>query len=265
MRAILLAAGMGSRLKEYTVNKPKAMLEFGEQSLATIQLDKLRKLGVRDVAVVGGHCQKKLDVLGIPVFVNSAYKTTNMIESLVNAKEWLTEDTMIVYGDIWCSSDALQMIMDCHHNDALAVDSEWRDYWHFRYGSLDTDLEQLEIDQGGFVRALGRELDSSETITHRYVGLIKLSQRTLRKMFAIYEARCAANLVWRASGMTPRQGYLTDILDEMIHQQCCDIKAVDIKRRWLEFDTNEDYEKVVSLLRNGTLCHVCPYVNSMHE
>ena len=55
MKAIILAAGMGSRLKPLTDSMPKCMLEIAGKPLLHHQISTLRRAGVRNIIVVGGY------------------------------------------------------------------------------------------------------------------------------------------------------------------------------------------------------------------
>lgn len=253
MKAIILAAGMGTRLKKYTHNKPKVMLPLFKQTLAHWHIENLTKAGIDEIAFVGGFCIETLVELGYPVFENRNFGSTNMIESLMCAESWLDDDVLIVYGDIWLAENAILQILESVEKNVLAVDSCWRDYWKFRYDRFDFDLEQLEVNDKGVVTALGRDIDSPEQMAARYVGAIKLEKSNLHALLNYYHGKVAGGSAWHASGKVGRQGYMTDILDELIQNQNIRLYAEDIGKNWLEFDTNQDYERVLQAHKTGQL------------
>ena len=52
MKALILAAGLGSRLKKHTENLPKCMLDFGGKTLLQRQLDVYKKCGIKDISLI---------------------------------------------------------------------------------------------------------------------------------------------------------------------------------------------------------------------
>lgn len=56
MKAVILAAGLGERLRPMTDDRPKAMVPLGDRPLVAYTLDALRRVGLTEIAVVGGYC-----------------------------------------------------------------------------------------------------------------------------------------------------------------------------------------------------------------
>ncbi len=109
MQAIILAAGMGKRLGEYTKNNTKCMVPVNGTPLIDRTLNQLSKLGLNRVVIVVGYEGKKLmDYLGternglkIEYVNNPIYDKTNNIYSLALAKEQLQEDdTILIESDL---------------------------------------------------------------------------------------------------------------------------------------------------------------------
>ena len=109
MQAIILAAGMGRRLGEYTHDNTKCMLEVNGVRLIDRALDTLNSIGVsRVVLVVGYKGQNVKDYVGpeykgTPVVYvdNPVYDRTNNIYSLYLAKDYmLEEDTLLLESDL---------------------------------------------------------------------------------------------------------------------------------------------------------------------
>ena len=65
MNPIILAAGLGSRLGPYTKEKPKAMLEFANQTLLGRLIKKFQNFGITDITIVTGYKSDKIDFPGI--------------------------------------------------------------------------------------------------------------------------------------------------------------------------------------------------------
>ena len=100
MQAIILAAGMGKRLKELTSNKTKCMVKVNGVSLIDRMLHQIEKYSLNRIVIVvgyeGQHLMDYIGTLGIKtpiIFVNNPiYDKTNNIYSLALAKDYLKED-----------------------------------------------------------------------------------------------------------------------------------------------------------------------------
>ena len=138
MQAIILAAGMGKRLKELSRNAAKCMVEVNGITLIQRTLDQLDGLGLSRIVVVAGHKGEKLkafiQTLGIRtpiVYVdNDIYFKTNNIYSLYLAREYLAaEDTLLLECDIIFEPAALKRLLADPYPNLVLVDryASWMD------------------------------------------------------------------------------------------------------------------------------------------
>ena len=99
MKVIILAAGQGTRLRPYTNNKPKCMVELKGKPLLHHQLDAIKQSGIdsKNIALVGGYLQERLDAPLIQQYRNDLYDQTNMVATLFSALEFMTpgEDLLL--------------------------------------------------------------------------------------------------------------------------------------------------------------------------
>ncbi len=254
MKAIILAAGQGTRLKKYTENLPKGMLEFRGKTLIERQIETYRECGIKDIVIVTGYAADKIKYAGVKYYHNYRFADTNMVESLMAAKEEFDEDVIVSYSDIIFEKRLLEGMMRSDEDFACAVDDNWKDYWQFRYGRIDFDTESLVIDSEGNIKELGLENSPMERIDARYIGLLKFSKKGLERIIQImnraykkFEAR-----PWQQSGKTVRKAYMTDLLNAII-ESGGKVRAVRFENGWLEFDTNEDYEKFNNIIVNDLI------------
>ena len=114
MKAIILAAGRGSRMKNLTDDQPKCLVEMRGKPLLDWQLTALREAGVDQIAIVTGYKGELLMGRGLVEFHNSRWAETNVVSSLACARDWLQAEPCIVsYSDIFYSAQAVQSLMDC--------------------------------------------------------------------------------------------------------------------------------------------------------
>ena len=112
MKAIILAAGRGSRMKNLTDERPKCMVELHGKSLLEWQLQALREAGVDDIAIVTGYKREMFSQWKLKEFHNPRWAETNMVSSLACAYEWLEAEPCIVsYSDIFYDATAVTSLM----------------------------------------------------------------------------------------------------------------------------------------------------------
>ena len=250
MKAVILAAGKGTRMGKYTQNLPKGMLNFNGKTLIERQIETLRSAGIEDIAIVTGYEANKINYENIKYFHNAKFDTTNMVESLMCAKEFIkNSDVLICYSDILYTKELVQKCMESNNNVGVVVDEDWKKLWKLRYGKVDFDLESLNVKDGK-ITELGKEVETSENLNYRYVGMIKFSTEGVDELFDIYNSRKGKN--WTQSGKNFEQGYMTDILCEIINSGY-DVNAIVTKGNWLEFDTSEDYEIMLDASLNNKI------------
>ena len=138
MQAIILAAGMGKRLKELTQNSTKCMVKVNGQTLIERMLSQLEARDFsRIVIVVGYEGQKLIDYIStlnvkkpIVYVENPIYDKTNNIYSLSLAKEYLCEeDTMLFESDLIFEDSVIDVLLDDPRDTLALVDKyeSWMD------------------------------------------------------------------------------------------------------------------------------------------
>ncbi len=254
MKAIILAAGQGTRLKKYTQGLPKGMLGFMGKTVIERQIGQYRACGITDIIIVRGFAADKITYGGVRYYTNEEFATTNMVESLMAARAEFDDDIIVSYSDILFEERLLRGMMASAGDFAAAVDDGWKAYWQRRYGRVDFDTESLSIDGSGNITELGREDPPLESISARYIGLLKFSKAGLMFMRELLaEAyRDYADRPWQQSGKPVRKAYMTDLLNAVIRSGR-GVRAVRFSHGWIEFDTNEDYENACRWAQDGSL------------
>lgn len=254
MKAIILAAGQGTRLKKYTKNCPKGMLSFMGKTIIQRQIELYRKVGMEKIIVVRGFAADKITYEGITYYDNKEYANTNMVESMMTARKEFDDDVIVSYSDVLFEERLLKQMMESKADFAVSVDEDWQSYWLKRYGKVNFDTESLSIDPEGKITELGLESPALESIDARYIGLLKFSKEGLKIIEEILEDAYEnfQDKPWQQSGKNVRKAYMTDLLNAII-EAGKQVKAEKFSGGWIEFDTNEDYEKAVEWAESGEL------------
>ena len=149
MQAVILAAGMGKRLKELTQNNTKCMVKVNGITLIDRMLHQIEKYYLsRIVIVVGYEGQKLIDYIGTLdiktpiIFINNPiYDKTNNIYSLFLAKDRLLEDdTLLFESDLIFEDSVLESLLSDQRDTLALVDKyeSWMDGTCVKLGSDDS-------------------------------------------------------------------------------------------------------------------------------
>jgi len=147
MQAIILAAGMGKRLKDLTADNTKCMVKVNEETLIERGLRQLDKQGLDRIVIVVGYMGKKLikyistlDITTPIVFVdNPIFDRTNNIYSLYLAKEYLLEqDTLLLESDLIIEDGILENLINNPY-PSLALVAKYESWMDGTVITLDED------------------------------------------------------------------------------------------------------------------------------
>ena len=121
MKAIILAAGQGTRLKKYTQDLPKGMLAFMGKTVIERQIELYRRCGIEDITVVRGFAGEKITYERVKYYTNADFASTNMVESLLAARTEFTDDIVLSYSDILFNEEMLRRMMEAKGDFLVAV------------------------------------------------------------------------------------------------------------------------------------------------
>jgi len=156
-RALILAAGRGSRAGHLTEDRPKCLLALGGRPLLDWQLTALKEGGVSEIGLVTGYRADQLAVYGLPSFHNSLWSKSNIVASLLVASGWLEQgSSLVAYSDIVYHSDWVSRLRICIADIAIAYDTLWRELWEERFEHPEIDAESFRVN-GGLVQDLGKK------------------------------------------------------------------------------------------------------------
>lgn len=236
MRAVILAAGRGSRMKSLTEECPKGLIPLCGKTLVERMIGSLRISGIQDIAVITGYRRDKFDYLGLPTFHNPDWADTNMVCSLRSAADWLRRDAVIVcYSDIFVSPEIIQSLMRDDNEFSLTYDRQWHDLWSARFPDVLADAESFCI-RDGLIEEIGNKAASVDEIQGQYMGLFRFTPASWRVAESILD-KLPADRVAKLS--------VTPLLQQMI-ESGYPVHGVPISGQWGEMDQEGDlalYEK----------------------
>jgi choline kinase len=243
-RAIILAAGEGSRLRPHTLDRPKCLVEVDGKSLLERQLAVLRAQSVEDIVVIGGYRTEMLARPGIRMHLNPRFAETNMVWTLFCAADEIDGEVLICYGDIVYSRDVLSRVMASDAPIAVAIDLDWESYWRARNEDPLSDAETLKLDASGRILEIGQKPKSLDQIQGQYMGLFKLTGAGI-DVFKKFFDRAKSN--GSLAGKPIEKAYMTDLLQAIALE--FPVQSVPVHGGWVEIDTVSDLQSPVTRKR----------------
>ena len=237
MQAIILAAGMGKRLGEYTKNNTKCMVPVNGVPLIDRVLNQLSSLKLsRVVIVVGYEGQKLIDYIGneynglkIEYIFNSIYDKTNNIYSLALAKDKMQEDdTLLLESDLIFDDRLFSLVVDnpCPNLALVAKYEAW----------MDGTMVQID-DERNIVNFVPKEAFRHEQADSYYktVNIYKLSKEFSANRYVPF-----LEAYMKAIG---NNEYYENVLRILSFLDCKNLKALPITdEKWYEIDDKQDLD-----------------------
>lgn len=232
MKAIILAAGRGSRMKGLTDDRPKCLVELNGISLLDRQLQAIRNAGINDIGIVTGYRHELLSGKGLTEFHNLRWAETNMVSSLECASGWLTSEPCVVsYSDIFYEPEAVKLLMESTASLGITYDPNWLRLWERRFGDPLLDAETFRVDSNGFLQEIGNKPRSVDEVQGQYMGLLRFTPESWQK---VGELR-------KSMSDTDRDNmHMTGTLQKMIDAHATSIYAIPYFGVWGEVDSTED-------------------------
>jgi L-glutamine-phosphate cytidylyltransferase len=242
MRAIILAAGRGSRMGMLTDQHPKCLTRLAGKPLLNWQLEALHMAGIVDIGIVRGYKSEMISRPGYTGFQNPRWAETNMVVSLGCAGDWLTSETCIVsYSDIVYHPDVVKALMVANGDLVITYDRLWDGLWAERFADPLSDAETFQVGEDGALLEIGRRAKCREDIQGQYMGLLKFTPAGWRQVCSFL------NLISQAQrDKLDMTGLLRNLLQEGVSIRT---KAVD--GRWCEVDCEQDVRVYESRLQSG--------------
>lgn len=232
MKAIILAAGRGSRMKDLTDERPKCLVELRGKALLDWQLEALRAAGITEIAIVTGYKRELMANRGPVEFHNPRWAETNMVSSLACAQNWLQVEPCIVsYSDIFYSTMAVQSLMTCEASLAVTYDPNWLGLWTQRFGDPLLDAETFRLTSQHTLAEIGNKPTSVDEVQGQYMGLLRFTPEGWTEVLRI------------RTGLTSEQCdkmHMTGTLQKVIDAGRVVIAAVPYAGEWGEVDSAED-------------------------
>lgn len=244
MKAIILAAGKGTRLGPFTDNFPKGMIKLFDKSLIEMQIDNFQACGITDITIITGYKSEKIIFPKIKMVKNEFYDSTNMNESLFCAENELNDSVVISYSDIVYEKSIIEQLIEFKGDIGVAIREKWKDDYVGRNLHPISEAENVLFDDEKILKIqknISKKTDKEEI--GEFLGLIRLSKKGCNILLENYENLKKNHKGQFHSSESLKKAYLTDMLQEIIILGE-KVELIFSKGKWYEIDTMQDIENV---------------------
>jgi len=184
VRAIVLAAGVGWRLKPHTEATPKCLLDLGGKSLLRRYLEAFAALGIPEAVLVVGYLKEQVAAeaaraapgVKVRVVENNRYMRGNIL-SLWHARQEFDDDVLIMDADVLFPQELLARLLATPDTNAIAVDEQFRD----------TGEEQKVVCEDEWVVEVTKKIGHDSRIRGEAIGMLRLSAEAAEILRGILE------------------------------------------------------------------------------
>ncbi|MDG2333286.1 MAG: phosphocholine cytidylyltransferase family protein [Myxococcota bacterium] len=228
--AVILAAGMGTRLKNVFSDRPKGFVEIGGEGLIHRSVRLLQERGIERIVIVSGHMGSAYEALaaelpGLEVVENAEFATTGSMASLARALEAVNEDFLLLESDLFYEERALDVLLEDEAPDILLASGP----------TGATDEVWIEASSG-CLQSMSKDPAELGEVYGELVGIVRISHALAREMVRAYERFVEEN----GHG---QMAYETDALVEAAGQRPVALRLVP-DLLWGEVDYEHHYLRV---------------------
>jgi phosphoenolpyruvate phosphomutase len=237
--SIILAASRGTELGALTEVIPKTLLTIGGKSILARQIDEMRSLGIKGINVVCGYGKDMIQLQDVKKIENDRFATTSDLYSLYCARDHLSGDVIVSYGDIVFKQYVLHILLSDEHEVAIIVDSDASKAGR----ALDLVKTSASYEQGFFtdsgqvVRIWSTDVRTEEQRPEadgEFIGLWKISASAMQDVVRVMD-------VWHSEGVLEKRT-IVDLLNHLAAQRTVAVRY--IKGSWLDIDTIVDLQRL---------------------
>ncbi|MFA6036968.1 MAG: phosphocholine cytidylyltransferase family protein [Legionellales bacterium] len=238
IKAIILAAGVGSRIRPLTDNCHKSLLKIEDKPILEMMINNILDCGITEVIFVLGYLQEqikafvsnKFPYLNVAYLVNENYAATNTGYSLMLAEKHVGNSSFIKFdADVVFDKNILKNLIECDYENSLCIDKNIQ---------LNTEEIKVIIGTNNLVVKANKSVHPADAIGES-IGIEKISNATAIKLFA--------ELRLMMEDKSKHQEYYEAAYEQLIEQQV-PFYALDITGlKWIEIDTLEDFNEATNI------------------
>lgn len=225
MKALILAAGLGTRLAPITNDRPKSLIPVNGTPILLKQIDNLYKNGITDITIVSGY---KADILEktirgiypeINIIESVDYAITNNMYSAYMAKEAMSgSGFLMMNADVFYDASVITSLLECEAPNAIIID----------IGTYNEESMKV-VEKGERIVSISKQIRPEEALGVS-IDVYKFSAAG----GDVFMTKCAEYIERKRELTLWSEVALNDILSEVVFKVC------PLNGRWLEIDNRDD-------------------------
>jgi L-glutamine-phosphate cytidylyltransferase len=239
MKAVILAAGIGSRLSPLTDEMPKCMIEVNGIKIIERQIENLISNNIKDIVVITGYKSGMLQTYlkqtypSVSCIENKRYLETNNMFSLFLAYDYLKgSDFLLMNADVYFDSNIITGILQQKDGNIIACDTS-------QYIE-----ESMKVTMSGSINHISKKISESEYYAVS-IDIYKLSEHAANTLFEVINDIITVQ---------KNENSWTEVaLDNIFNKE--KFMPYIIHGRWFEIDNHEDLAKARIIFANDTICN----------
>ncbi|MEP7323004.1 MAG: phosphocholine cytidylyltransferase family protein [Saprospiraceae bacterium] len=244
MKAVILAAGIASRLRPLTDHTPKCLLKVGEKNILSYTMDHLLANDINEIIIVTGYLQEQIRdfiadayfAVDVKFIYNELYASTNNIYSLWLAKEEVQgQDMLLLDSDILFDQKIITKLLQSGYENCLAL----------KRHEVGEEEIKVKVDMDGLILQIGKDVIPHEAIGES-IGIEKFSSPLVDKLYKTLDYKIVldqkVNIFYEAA--------FQDLILEGEQIYVVDVTELNC----MEIDTAHDFtvaQKMISSITNS--------------
>ena len=233
MKAIILAAGVGSRIRPLTDNCPKCLLKVCGNTILEMMISHIQDCGINEIIFVTGYLEDQIKKYAKKRFpdikayfvTNEKHTETNTGFSLLLAKDFVRNSDFIKFdADVVFNKEVLKKLIACLYENVLCIDK-----------SIHLDAEEIKVIINGTNKILkvSKTIDPKKAIGES-IGIEKIGKNMAELLFKELEIMMKD----KKNHQKYYEAAYERLLEKGTSFHALDITGLD----WVEIDTQEDFE-----------------------
>ncbi|WP_408955686.1 2-aminoethylphosphonate aminotransferase [Natroniella sp. ANB-PHB2] len=187
--AVILAAGMGSRLRNVINDKPKGFLVLDEKPIIEETISKLIEVGIEDIIIGTGYLHKFYDELAekypqITCVYNHKFETTGSMYTFYLLRHYIEDDFLLLESDLIFEKMALNTLLNNDYNDIILASGKT---------NLGDEV-YIEVSNNNLLVNMSKESSDLNNFDAELVGISKISYSTFQRMCSYGKKTFTENL-----------------------------------------------------------------------
>ena len=249
MHVIIIAAGSGERISDDIKNTPKSLISVNNKPIIEYQIDILKQMKLDHIIVITGPNNEKFELKNVQYIKDVNYNKHDILGSLMEAKNYIKNDVLILYSDIIFERQIIEKILDSKSDISIAVDMNWEKRYENRSAHPKAEAENVLLNEEKNIIQIKKNIQNEKNLIGEFLGIMKLSTEGSKIFVKKYEELLKNNKGNFHEASSVLKAYLIDMIQELVDSQI-HVEPVFISGKWYEIDTMQDLKTAEKIFRN---------------